>query len=369
MKLIQIVGARPQFIKYFPLYKALKNKPEIKNKLVHTGQHYDVNMSDIFFKELGIPEPDYHLGVGSGNQGSQTAKMIEKIEEVLINEKPDSVIIYGDTNSTLAGAIASSKLHIPVYHVEAGLRSYNKLMPEEINRVLADHISTILFCPTKSAIKNLEKEGFTNITNRGELIELPFNNKISCHISAPLVINVGDVMFDIIKEIEPIADKSDILKKLNIKEKKYALMTMHRAENVDNPDRLTNLLKFVDDVEVEKVIFPVHPRTKKILANITLPKKIITVEPLGYIDMVKLTKESFLVLTDSGGLQKEAFWLKVPCITLREETEWVETIELGWNVLYKNYKGLNTYQLLDATPFGDGRAGERIGSVLLSFGR
>lgn len=363
MKTLTVVGARPQFIKYFPVYKAL-SKFDIEDILVHTGQHYDINMSDIFFKELGIPEPKYHLGVGSGMQGAQTAKMIEKIEEVLLKEKPDCVVIYGDTNSTLAGAIAGSKLHIPVFHIEAGLRSFNKLMPEEINRVLSDHISTILFCPTKTAIKNLENEGFKNIFKNGELIELPFSDKISAHISNPVVINVGDVMFDIIKEIEPTADKSNILKRLGIAEKRYAVMTMHRAENVDDFNRLTEFLKFVEKIEVDKIIFPVHPRTRKILSKISLPQKIVTIDPLGYIDMVKLTKESQIVLTDSGGLQKEAFWLGVPCITLREETEWLETMELGWNVLYKNFKGLDYFTKQTAYPFGDGRAGERIASVI-----
>jgi len=198
------------------------------------------------------------------------------------------------------------------------------------------------------------------------LIELPFNEKVTAHISSPLVINVGDVMFDIIKEVEPISDRSDILNNLGLSAKNYALMTLHRAENVDDENRLAMLLKFVEEVEIEKVVFPVHPRTKKILSKIDIPKKIITIDPIGYIDMVKLTKESILVLTDSGGLQKEAFWLGVPCVTLREETEWIETIELGWNVLYKDYKGLNSFPKKIAYPFGDGRAGERIAQVLVS---
>lgn len=366
MKTLTVVGARPQFIKYFPVYKALSKNRGIEDILVHTGQHYDVNMSDIFFRELGIPEPKYHLGVGSGNQGAQTAKMIEKIEEVLLLEKPDCLVIYGDTNSTLAGAIAGSKLHIPVFHIEAGLRSFNKLMPEEINRILSDHVSTILFCPTETAVKNLEREGFSNIFNNGKLIKLPFNEKITAHISSPLVINVGDVMFDIIKEIEPISDKSQILNILDLSVKCYAVMTLHRAENVDDESRLAKLLKFVEEVEIEKVVFPVHPRTKKILSKIDIPKKIITIDPLGYIDMVKLTKESRIVLTDSGGLQKEAFWLDVPCITLREETEWIETIELGWNVLYKDYKGINSFAKKTSYPFGDGRAGERIVEAMVN---
>lgn len=363
-KIIQIVGARPQFIKYFPVYKALSKLCGVEDILVHTGQHYDVNMSDIFFKELGIPDPKYHLGVGSGLQGAQTAKMIERIEEVLIKEKPDCVVIYGDTNSTLAGAIAGSKLHVPVLHVEAGLRSYNKLMPEEINRVLSDHVSTILFCPTKTSIKNLVKEGFANIFNNGELVDLNFSDVINAHISKPLVINVGDVMFDIIKEIEPIADKSDVLKRFGLTKKNYAVMTMHRAENVDSLEKLKEILSFVERIEVEKIVFPVHPRTKRVLSEVSLSKKIVAIEPLGYFDMVKLTRESLIVLTDSGGLQKEAFWLGVPCITLREETEWLETIELGWNILYKDFKSLENFTKKTAYPFGDGKAGERIAKVI-----
>lgn len=366
MKIVQIVGARPQFIKYFPVHKALSKKEGIEDILVHTGQHYDVNMSDIFFKELNIPEPRYHLGVGSGTQGAQTGKMIEKIEEVLLKENPDCVVIYGDTNSTLAGAIAATKLHIPVFHIEAGLRSYNKLMPEEINRVLSDHVSTLLFCPTKTAIENLEKEGFKNKLNCGDLISLPFNQKIDGDISSPLLINVGDVMFDIIKEIEPVAGKSHILEKLRLDKKAYATMTLHRAENVDNPERLQELLNFIENLKIDKIVFPVHPRTRKVLTKIKLPECIMTIDPLGYMDMVKLTKESLLVLTDSGGLQKEAFWLGVPCITLREETEWVETIELGWNILYKNFKSLDGFTKKSAYPFGDGRAGERIAQVMVN---
>ncbi len=368
MKIIQIVGARPQFIKYFPVHKALLKYENVRNILIHTGQHYDVNMSDIFFKELGIPEPHYHLGVGSGPQGAQTARMIEKIEEVILKEKPDCIVIYGDTNSTLAGALAASKLHLPVFHIEAGLRSYNKFMPEEINRVLSDHVSTLLFCPTKTAIKNLEKEGFKNKLNDGELIPIPFNQKIVSNISEPLIVNAGDVMYDIIKEIGPKAEKSEILERLGLNGKNYATMTLHRAENVDNAERLQKLLNFVNDIDLEKVIFPVHPRTKRLLSQVNFSEKIKIIDPLGYIDMVKLTKESSLVLTDSGGLQKEAFWLGVPCITLREETEWIETIELGWNILYKNFKSINDFTKKTAYPFGDGRAGERIVEVIVNMG-
>lgn len=370
MKIIQIVGARPQFIKYFPVHKAIKeSKENIEDILVHTGQHYDINMSDIFFQELFIPEPKYNLEVGSGSHGVQTAKMIKKIEEVIKKEKPDFVIVYGDTNTTLAGSIVTSKLHIPLIHVEAGLRSYNKRMPEEINRVVSDHISTILLCPTKTAVLNLKKEGFHRIINNGELISSDFKENLKIDISDPLVINIGDVMFEIIKIIEPLADRSDILKRLSLKEKGYALMTLHRAENVDSPERLETLIKFVEQIDVEKIIFPVHPRTKHQLSKINMPKKIKAIEPVGYIDMVKLTRESKLVLTDSGGLQKEAFWLKVPCVTLREETEWLETIELNWNVLYKDYRGLSSFSMKDGIPFGDGKAAERILFVLLKSER
>ena len=320
MKIITIIGARPQFIKAAAFSEEFrKNNQEI---LVHTGQHYDANMSDIFFEELRIPRPDYNLGVGSGSHGMQTGRMLEKIEEILLSEKPDGLLVYGDTNSTLAGALAASKLHIPVYHVEAGLRSYHKLMPEEQNRVLTDHISDLLFCPTQTAVENLFREGIT----KG-------------------VINTGDVMYDTILRntdisVEKYSGGSWLyeLQQTNgfvteLKEKEYYLATIHRAENTDDPEKLRMIFEAFEMME-RPVIIPLHPRTRKLLAqqNITF-KNTIIIEPVGYLLMLYLTAHAQMVVTDSGGLQKEAYFLKTPCTTLRDQTEWVETLENNWNVL------------------------------------
>ena len=353
MNIVTIVGARPQFIKSLPVSNELrKSNREI---LVHTGQHYDRNMSDIFFEEMGIPKPDYNLGVGSGGQGEQTARMLSKIEAVLLDEKPDAVLIYGDTNSTLAGALAAAKLHIPVAHVEAGLRSFDKKMPEEINRIVADHVSDLLFCPTKTAVVNLKNEGIT----KG--VEL-----------------VGDVMYDAALHFGKLAEeKSRVLEELDLAPKGYLLATIHRSANTDNIDNLKALLEaFAESDRV--IVFPVHPRTRKVLANTGLDSiikgsKVRLVDPVGYIDFLKLENNAVKILTDSGGVQKEAFFAAVPCITLRDTTEWVETVESGWNILVHVDKDLLLKQIAEFNPvgepaklFGDGKASFYIAQRLTS---
>ncbi len=379
MKIANIIGARPQFIKYFPVSKAIEKHNNIHDILIHTGQHYDYTMSKIFFDELGIKEPEYHLGAGSGTHGEQTAQVIQKVEEVLIKEKPDIVMVYGDTNSTLGGALASSKLHIPVAHIEAGLRSYNKHMPEEINRVLTDHVSSILFCPTETAVQNLKKEGFTNIINNGKLVDSPNSSPLtpapcsnlstSQESSLCLVINTGDVMYDVILHALKIAEnKSNILNHLNLAPKSYNLLTIHRAENTVNQERFSELIDFVNNASDSKpVIFPMHPRTKKVYEDYDnkLADNIKTIDPVSYFDILMLLKKSSLIMTDSGGMQKEAYWLQVPCITLRDETEWVETVQSGWNVLYRDYNGSHNHSDI-ASLYGDGKAAEKIVNFLVS---
>jgi|Deesub1362A_J573_1020465.scaffolds.fasta_scaffold01134_3 UDP-N-acetylglucosamine 2-epimerase len=351
LKLLDIVGARPQFIKLAPILKAIerhnRERPgrPIQEVLVHTGQHYDYEMSQVFFDELGLKEPDYHLGVGSGSHGYQTGEMLKRIEEVLLKEKPDLVMVYGDTNSTLAGALAAAKLHIPVAHVEAGLRSFNRNMPEEINRVLTDHVSSLLFCPTKTAVENLRREGFTNILNDGNLLPLP-SASLHPRSPAPLVLNTGDVMYDAVLLYGKLAEqKSQILEKLGLKPKEYALATVHRAENTDEPERLKGIFEGLGRIAQEglTVVVPLHPRTRNALCSLPLTPypstpypstpNFLTIDPVSYLDMLILEKNARVILTDSGGVQKEAFFFRVPCVTLREETEWVETVEAGWNTL------------------------------------
>ena len=323
-KIVSIVGARPQFIKAAALSRVLrKTCSEI---LVHTGQHYDTNMSAIFFDRLNIPRPDYDLEVGSGSHGKQTGLMMQRLEDVLLNEKPELVLIYGDTNSTLAGALCASKLHIPLAHVEAGLRSYNWQMPEEINRVLADRCSQLLFCPTEAACTNLEKENIT----KG-------------------VYWTGDVMYDAALYYAEWADKeSDILSRLHLSSSEYMLCTIHRASNTDQKGNLSNIVHALTE-SAKTIVFPAHPRTMKLLKKYDLlpiieNSNIKLIEPVDYLDMIQLEKNAKMIITDSGGVQKEAYFYQVPCITLREETEWVETIIDGWNRLV----GSNMEKILEA---------------------
>jgi UDP-GlcNAc3NAcA epimerase len=312
VKVVSIVGARPQFVKAAPISRALRTAAH-EEFLLHTGQHYDPNMSEVFFEQLEIPKPDANLCVGSGPHGAQTGAMLEGIEKILLAERPDQVLVYGDTNSTLAGALAAAKLHIPVAHVEAGLRSFNRLMPEELNRIIADHLSDILLCPSQTAVDNLKTEGLT----RG------------VHL-------VGDVMYDAVLQFAQLArDRSTILNELKIVPGKYLLATAHRAENTDDPVRLGNILTAFSELD-ELIIFPIHPRTRKAItdsANVQLSGNVRLIAPVGYLDMLLLEQNARMILTDSGGIQKEAYWLGVPCITLRDETEWVETVVAGWNVL------------------------------------
>ena len=380
LKVLHVVGARPQFIKLAPVLVATRRHNRecsdllVEDVLVHTGQHYDYEMSQVFFDELGLKAPDYHLGVGSGPHGYQTGEMLKRIEEVLLKEKPDLVMVYGDTNSTLAGALAAAKLHIPVAHVEAGLRSFNKKMPEEINRVLTDHVSDLLFCPTETAVEHLRREGFTNMVNDGKLLprgEMVQVSEANPHCQ-PLVLNVGDVMYDAVLQYAELAERnSRMLDRLGLQPKDYALATVHRAENTDDSQRLKGIFQGLAELAEEglKVVLPLHPRTRKVLASVPLevPGGLLLIDPVSYLDMLILEKNARVILTDSGGVQKEAFFFRVPCVTLREETEWVETVETGWNVLV-GYNPERIYQAAlevrpgveSVWPYGDGWAAERI---------
>lgn len=350
MKILSVIGARPQFIKCAPLSRELRKSHE--EVLVHTGQHYDSNMSDVFFKELGIPEPDYNLGIGSATQGEQTGKMLTEIEKLLISEEPDMVLVYGDTNSTIAGSLAASKLHIRVAHVEAGLRSFDRTMPEEINRVVTDHVSDILFCPTETAVTNLGNEGITEGVH-----------------------NVGDVMMDALQyNIKIAEDKSTILDNLDFSHQDFMVATVHRASNTDSIENLSSIVEAFCSVDAH-IVFPVHPRTEKYLRQYGLWNKLYehvnVISPVGYLDMLKLMSSSRKILTDSGGVQKEAYMLGVPCITMRDNTEWVETVDDGWNVLV----GADCGMIMDAIDrfegagvkgnvFGSGDACDKICTLL-----
>lgn len=349
MKVASVVGARPQFVKAVPVSRALQRAGQ-KEVLIHTGQHYDYQMSQVFFDEMGLSPPAYNLGVGSGSHGKQTGEMLARIEEVLIAEKPDVTVVYGDTNSTIAGAVASVKLGIPLAHVEAGLRSFNRSMPEEHNRVLTDHCADLLLCPTENAVVNLAREGVT----KG-------------------VYWVGDTMYDAVLQFSAAArERSRILEKLGLTSREYFLATVHRASNTDTPDVLRGLLTVFQMVDAP-VVFPVHPRTRQCLQGEAVPtSNVRMIDPVGYLDMLVLEENARAVLTDSGGVQKEAFFFGVPCITMRTETEWIETVAAGWNVVVGN----DCERILAATLktdwpkskpsplFGEGNAATRIVDLL-----
>jgi UDP-GlcNAc3NAcA epimerase len=340
---VTVVGARPQFIKAAPVSAALK-RVGIREILIHTGQHFDDRMSALFFRELGMSPPQHQLAIHSLSHGAMTGRMLEAIEAILLQEKPALLLTYGDTNSTLAGALAAAKLCIPVAHVEAGLRSFNRAMPEEINRILVDHMSELLFCPTAAAMAHLASENIT----RG-------------------VVHVGDVMMDAtLAAIARARSTSKILAELSLTPKQYAVCTLHRAENTDDVARFSRLLAWLEQqAEQLPIVMPVHPRTQKIIANMARPPKHIRmIEPLGYLDMAWLVHHANAVFSDSGGLQKEAYFHRVPCVTLREETEWVETIDAGWNRLWQ---GADYAPRRDITDYGSGDASQKIADYLASF--
>ncbi|QIZ69360.1 non-hydrolyzing UDP-N-acetylglucosamine 2-epimerase [Oxynema aestuarii] len=366
MKLLTIVGARPQFIKAASVSRAIEQYNQslyqltIHEVLVHTGQHYDQNMSDVFFSEMQISQPNYHLGIGGSSHGAMTGRMLEKIEEVILQEKPDVVLVYGDTNSTLAGALAAVKLHIPVAHVEAGLRSFNMKMPEEVNRVLTDQISKWLFCPTETAVKNLQNEGIVERTQA-------------------LITNVGDVMYDAVLFYRKIAKPTDKISSLiDELSGNFYLATVHRAENTDDPVRFSNIMDALNTIsETTPVVLPLHPRTRKLLGS-DYSSKVRRMDPVGYFDMITLLSHCQGVFTDSGGLQKEAFFFRKPCVTLREETEWVELVTSGLNILVGSHQDaiLNSEKKVKKLAsftqdtdfqylYGDGTAADKIIKVLL----
>jgi UDP-GlcNAc3NAcA epimerase len=376
-KIITIVGARPQIIKAAALSRAFKKYPQIQELILHTGQHYDSNMSTIFFEELSIPKPDFHFEIQSNVQGNQTAQMLINIEQVLRDELPTLVIVYGDTNSTLAGAIAASKLQIPVAHIEAGMRSFNKAMPEELNRIITDHSSTLLFSPTKTGIRNLEKEGFT------------INHSGSISIDNPKVYHCGDIMLDNSLYFSKMAKQnSTIMDQLKLQSNQFVLATVHRNTTTDNPTRLTSLMESLLNLATEykeTVVFPLHPRTRKQLAQketkevyqlMQDKKNTLLTEPLSYLDMIQLERNSKLIITDSGGVQKEAYYFQKPCIIIRPETEWEELIEFKTAILcdVDQQKIKDAYLTFISNPpnnfppiFGDGKAAEFIVSELVKF--
>ncbi len=377
IKIVTIIGARPQIIKAAALSRAIKNKfaNSIKEIIVHTGQHYDENMSQVFFDELGIPEPNYNLNVGSGSHGKQTATMLAGIEDILLQEKPNAIVLYGDTNSTLAGAIAASKIHVPVIHIEAGLRSFNKAMPEEVNRIMCDHVSTLLFSPTKTGFQNLLNEGFKAKN------EKPFN------ANNPKIYHSGDVMFDNSLYFSEVADeKTTIISKNGLQKNNFILATIHRNNNTDEPVRLNalfNALFKISEANQLDVLLPLHPRTAKLLEfnldaelhqKIKSSKHFKIIEPVSFLEMIALEKNCKIVMTDSGGVQKEAFYFEKPCVILRPETEWVELIECGTAIITDadEQKIIDAFKILTTKTdmkfpklYGDGKAAEFICGEIL----
>lgn len=358
MRLTTVVGARPQFIKAATVSRVVAETPNIEESIVHTGQHYDPSLSQVFFDELGIPAPSHHLDVGSGKHGEQTGRMMARLEEVLIEERPDWLLVYGDTNSTLAGALVAAKLHIPVAHIEAGLRSFNRTMPEEVNRVLTDHVSDLLFAPTDVAVQHLRREGRPDAS----------------------ILKVGDVMFDATRRFAAQAQQqSRVLNHLGLEGRPYVMATIHRAENTNHLPTLRAMFEALGRLE-HNVVLPLHPRTRHILETqgwlAWAHEQVQLVDPVGYLDMLMLESSAQLVVTDSGGVQKEAFFAGTPCVTLRTETEWTELVELGWNrlvdpgnadaIVHACHDALASPPTAHGTPYGDGHAAEKIVQALLT---
>ena len=389
IKLLTIIGARPQIIKAAAISRAVRTKfaDQIEEKILHTGQHYDDNMSEVFFRELGIPEPDYNLHVGSGSHGVQTARIIEGIEGVLmgrdsvqctgygVQEKPfDGIIVYGDTNSTLAAAVAASKIHIPVFHIEAGLRSFNMAMPEEINRIVCDQLSSVLFTPTLTGLRNLEAEGFSSIKSRVRFADG----------RGQRVVLSGDVMYDNSMYFSAMADvQSDIIERLGLRYRQFVLATIHRPANTDNPENLRSIFRALNDIAEQyqmDVVLPLHPRTRKMIGDLRLEigdlsDRIRIIEPASFFEIIRLEKNAAIVMTDSGGVQKEAFFYGTPCVILRPETEWGEIVEAGAGILadadYERimaaYEALVNKSVQFPALFGDGHASEKILNEIVKY--
>ena len=377
IRLLTIIGARPQIIKAAAISRAIREKfaGQVEEHILHTGQHYDANMSEVFFRELGIPEPDYNLHVGSGSHGVQTARIIEGIEAVLTEQHYDGVIVYGDTNSTLAAAVAASKIHVPVFHVEAGLRSFNMSMPEEINRIVCDQLSSVLFTPTLTGLRNLEAEGFSSIKSRVRFA----NGK------GQKIVLSGDVMYDNSMYFSAMADvQSDIIERLGLKSRQFVLATIHRPANTDNEENLRSIFRALNDIADKgmDVVLPLHPRTRARLNELKnegmkelMSERVRIIEPASFFEIIRLEKNAAVVMTDSGGVQKEAFFYGTPCVILRPETEWVEIVEAGAGIIadadydriMAAYEAMVNKPVAFPALFGDGKAGEKIVKEIINY--